>query len=137
MGLSSSFIDDPAAILLGEIPGEAGVGRRLESGWEISYNGALRCVHPDLVVIRSRSRPMSRPSLTPDQAALSERIYQSLRQAADSDLRTLADLLASKPDHQLLGQAEFEVRDQVHKIGAKALEAALDERKKGGTSGPV
>ena len=46
---------------------------------------------------------MSRLPLTPDQAALSDRIYQSLRQAADSDLRALADLLASKPDHQLLG----------------------------------
>jgi hypothetical protein len=80
---------------------------------------------------------MSRLPLTPDQAALSDRIYQSLRQAADSDLRLLADLLASKPDHQLLGQAEFEVRDRVHKIGAKAFEAALEERKKGGTKAPA
>ncbi len=78
---------------------------------------------------------MSRLPLTPDQAALSDRIYQSLRQAADSDLRTLADLLASKPDHQLLGPTEFEVRDHVHKIGAKAFQAALDERKKGGIKG--
>ena len=76
---------------------------------------------------------MSRLLLTPDQAALSDRIYQSLRQAADSDLRTMADLLASKLDHQLLGQTEFEVRDQVHKIGAKALQTALDGRKKGAT----
>jgi hypothetical protein len=64
--------------------------------------------------------------LTPDQAQLSDRIYQALRQAVDSDL------LASKPDRQLLGQTEFEVRDHVHKIAAKAFEAALDERKKGG-----
>jgi hypothetical protein len=80
---------------------------------------------------------MSRLPLTPDQAALSDRIYQSLRQAADSDLRALADLLASKPDHQLLGKAEFEVRDRVHRIGAKAFETALDERKKGGTRAPA
>ena len=80
---------------------------------------------------------MSRLPLTPDQAALSERIYQSLRQAADSDLRTLADLLASKPDHHLLGPTEFEVRDRVHKIGAKAFETALEERKKGATKGPA
>jgi hypothetical protein len=79
---------------------------------------------------------MSRPSLTPEQADLAERIYQTLRQAADADLRGLADLLASKPDRQLLGQTEFEVRDLVHKIGATALETALDERKKGGTTGP-
>ena len=79
---------------------------------------------------------MSRLPLTPDQAELSDRIYHSLRQAADADLRHLADLFASKPDRQLLGQTEFEVRDLVHKIGAKALETALEERKKGGTKGP-
>jgi hypothetical protein len=75
--------------------------------------------------------------LTPDQAELSDRIYQSLRQAADADLRLLAELLASKPDRQLLGQTEFEVRDLVHKIGARAFETALDERKKGATKGPA
>jgi hypothetical protein len=80
---------------------------------------------------------MSFSLLTPEQSELAERIYQTLRQAADSDLRGLAELLASKPDRQLLGQTEFEVRDHVHKIGAKALETALDERKKGGTKVPV
>ncbi len=79
---------------------------------------------------------MSRSSLTPEQSELAERIYQTLKQAADSDLRGLAELLASKPDRELLGQTEFDVRDRVHKIGAKAFETALDERKKGGTEGP-
>jgi hypothetical protein len=79
---------------------------------------------------------MSRLPLNPEQAELSDRIYQSLRQAADTDLRGLADLLASKPDRQLLGATEFEVRDLAHKIGAKAFETALEERKKGGTKGP-
>ena len=80
---------------------------------------------------------MSQLPLTPDQAELSDRIYQSLRQAADADLRLLADLLASKPDRQLLGQTEFEVRDRVHTIGAKAFETALHERKKGATKAPA
>jgi hypothetical protein len=80
---------------------------------------------------------MSHSQLTTDQAELAERIYHSLRQATDADLRGLAELLASKPDRQLLGQTEFEVRDRVHKIGAKALETALDERKKGGIKGPA
>lgn len=79
---------------------------------------------------------MSRPPLTPEQAELSERILRSLRQAAEADLQQLADLLASKPDRQLLGRTEFEVRDLVHKIGTKAFETALGERKKGGTKGP-
>jgi hypothetical protein len=80
---------------------------------------------------------MSRLPLTPDQAERSDRIYQALRQTTDADLRSLADLLASKPDRQLLGQTEVEVRDRVHNIGAKALEAALEERKKGATKAPA
>jgi hypothetical protein len=80
---------------------------------------------------------MSQTHLTTDQAELAERIYQTLRQATDCELRGLADLLASKPDRQLLGQTEFEVRERVHTIGAKALETALEERKKGGTKAPA
>lgn len=80
---------------------------------------------------------MSSSSLSPEQAAEAERIFRSLRQAVDSDLRSLAELLASKPDRQLLGQTEFEVRDRVHRIGAKAIETALNGRKKGGTKGPA
>ena len=80
---------------------------------------------------------MSRLPLTPEQAELSDRIYHSLRQAAEADLRQLADLLASKPDRQLLGPTEFEVRDLVHRIGARAFETALEERKKGGTKAPA
>jgi len=80
---------------------------------------------------------MSQSPLSTDQAERAERIYQSLRQAADADLRGLAELLASKPDRQLLGRTEFEVRERVHRIGAKALQTALEERKKGGTGGPA
>jgi hypothetical protein len=71
--------------------------------------------------------------LTPAQQAEAQRIYDALRQAADQDLRAVAELLACKPDAQLLGATEFEVRDAVHRIGAKALQAALDGRKKGAT----
>ena len=49
----------------------------------------------------------------------------------------MTQLLASKPDDKLLGRTEFEVRDRVHKIGAKAIETALNGRKKGGTKGPA
>ena len=80
---------------------------------------------------------MSWADLTPEQVELAERIYQTLRQATDSDLRGLAELLASKSDRQLLGRTEFDVRDRVHKIGAKAFETALDERKGGGTRVPA
>ena len=80
---------------------------------------------------------MSSSPLTPEQAEEAERIYESLRQAVESDLHSLAESLASKPDRQLFGQTEFEVRDRVHQIGAKAIETALNGRKKGGTRGPA
>jgi hypothetical protein len=78
---------------------------------------------------------MSWSHLSPEQADRAEQIFQSLRQATEADLRGLAELLACKEDGQLLGPAEFEVRDRVHKIGAKAIEAAVDQRKKGGIRG--
>jgi hypothetical protein len=78
---------------------------------------------------------MSAPDPTPEQADLEERIYQGLRQSCDRDLRKMAKLLASKPYNKLLGPTEFEVRDIVHDLGAKALQTALDERKKGDTEG--
>jgi hypothetical protein len=80
---------------------------------------------------------MSRLELTPEQQAEARRIERILMESARDDIRSLAELLASKPDHQLLGGTEYEVRDRVHRIGAKALETALDGRKKGGTRGPA
>jgi hypothetical protein len=44
-------------------------------------------------------------------------------------------LLVSKQDHELFGETEFQVRDLVHEIGARAIETAVNERKKGGTKG--
>jgi hypothetical protein len=79
---------------------------------------------------------MSRPELTPEQQDEAQRIERILMESVRDDIRSLAELMASKPDRQLLGRTEFEVRDLVHKIGAKAIETAVDQRKKGGTKGP-
>jgi hypothetical protein len=78
---------------------------------------------------------MSQSHLSPEQAERAEQIFHSLRQATEDDLCGIAELLACKEDSQLLGPAEFEVRDRVHTIGAKALQTALNQRKKGGTKG--
>jgi hypothetical protein len=78
---------------------------------------------------------MSQPLSTPELEAEAQRIYQVLKRTADQDLLALARLLASKPDRELLGKTEFEVRDRVHALGARAVETALSERKKGGTKG--
>ena len=80
---------------------------------------------------------MDAPFLSPEQAAEADHLFQVLRPALEDELRRLTQLLASKPDDKLLGKPELEVRDRVHQIGAKAIETALNERKKGGTKGPA
>lgn len=75
------------------------------------------------------------PSLTPDQVAEAERIYQAFKAASEDEQWRIAQLLASKRDHELLGQTEYQVRDMVHRIGATAIQTALQGRKKGGTTG--
>jgi hypothetical protein len=72
--------------------------------------------------------------LTREQEAEALRIFQQLKENADTDLMALARLLASKSDGEIFGQTELEVRERVHGIGAKALQSALAGRKKGGTS---
>jgi hypothetical protein len=76
-----------------------------------------------------------RTPLTPEQQAEADRIRQALLEQADDDIRALAELLASTDDANTFGATEFAVRDIAHRIGAKAIEAALDGRKKGGTRG--
>jgi hypothetical protein len=80
---------------------------------------------------------MHRLELTPDQQAEADRLRTALAAAMAADLDHLARLLASKADGDLLGPTEFQVRDVVHRIGAKAIETALAERKKGGTTAPA
>jgi hypothetical protein len=78
---------------------------------------------------------MEEINLTAEQQAEAERIVDVVIGAAQVEVRQLAKLLASKPNSQLLGATEFFVRDGVHRIGLRLLEAALEERKKGGTAG--
>jgi len=81
------------------------------------------------------SRRTTRPELTPEQQAEADRIRQALLDAAAADIRELAELLATTDDAHTFGATEFAVRDIVHRIGAKAVETALEGRKKGGTTG--
>ena len=75
--------------------------------------------------------------LTPDQEAEAQRLFELLQQPFLDEARRLARLLAAKPDHKLLGSTEYEVRDAAHRLGANALQAALEGRKKGGTRAPA
>jgi len=61
-----------------------------------------------------------------------QRVYELLGRVCDEELRRMAKVLAGKGNSELFGQTEFELRDRVHALGAKALEAVADERQKKG-----
>jgi hypothetical protein len=80
---------------------------------------------------------MADTPLTAEQEALAQRLYEAMHAAFLDEARRLARLLAAKDDAHLLGRTEFEVRDSVHRLGAQALQTALNERKKGATRAPA
>ncbi len=80
---------------------------------------------------------MEELQLTAEQESEADRILDVVKGAAEVELRQIARLLASKSNRELFGATEFRIRDVVHGIGARALEAALEERKKRGIAGPV
>lgn len=73
--------------------------------------------------------------LNAEQEQEAQRVGKILQEKMAGDIVQLARLMVSKKDSEIFGKTEFEVRDQVHRLGAKAIETVLEERKKGGTKG--
>jgi hypothetical protein len=67
--------------------------------------------------------------LPPELEAKAQELVAQLRPEAESELLALARLLVSKPDQEIFGATEFEARDIVHRIGAKAFETHLAQKK--------
>ena len=76
---------------------------------------------------------MAELTLSPEQEAEAQALYERLKSAFDREAWQLAHEMASKADEQILGRTEFAVRAQVHRLGAQVLEAVLRERKKKAT----
>lgn len=72
----------------------------------------------------SSSQPLS-----PELEAQAQELLGRLRSQADDELLALARLLVSKSDHEIFGDTEFEARDIVHRLGAKAFETHLAQKK--------
>ncbi len=66
--------------------------------------------------------------MTEEEVLLNER----LKPLFEAERRRMAKALASKKDSELFGANEYEVRDRVHALGARALEVAANERQKKG-----
>jgi hypothetical protein len=67
--------------------------------------------------------------LSPELEAKAQELVARLRPQTEEDLLALARLLVSREDRELFGDTEFEVRDIVHRLGAKAYSAHLAEKK--------
>lgn len=59
-------------------------------------------------------------------------LFERLGPLFEAERLRLAKSLASKKDEELFGRNEYELRDRVHELGAKALEIAANERQKKG-----
>lgn len=78
---------------------------------------------------------MSNLTLTPEQEAEAQRLAEIIGRKAKEEVLQMARLLVSKPDAEIFGKTEYELRARAHELAAGALETALLERKKGGTTG--
>ena len=84
---------------------------------------------------RELAKQMQSLELTPEQEAEAQRLAETVALKTREELLQIARLLVSRRDDQLFGDTEFQVRDLVHQIGARAIETAVNERKKGATKG--
>jgi hypothetical protein len=80
---------------------------------------------------------MDHLELTAEQEREAERITDILLGVMKVEAKNIGRLLASKGNPELFGQTEFQLRDILLGLGARAIDAALLERKKGGMQDPA
>jgi hypothetical protein len=80
---------------------------------------------------------MSSPVLTLEQQERAQILAEEALKATQEEILQRAQLLASKPDGQLLGATEFQIRDLVHKAAARMIQAEVEHRQKQVTRAPA
>jgi hypothetical protein len=78
----------------------------------------------------TKAREIAKLPLTPDQQAVAEELRTKFLSALQLDITALAQLLATKTDATFFGATEFQIRELVLGMGAKALETAVASQKK-------
>jgi len=68
-------------------------------------------------------------SLSVEQEAEAQALAQRIRELAEEEFLQIARLLVSKPDREIFGETEFQIRDILLKAGAKALQERLSQKK--------
>ena len=71
--------------------------------------------------------------ITPEKSEEVQRVHDVMLKAMEQEIWRMAEFMVTRRDDQLLGQTEFTLREKVLRMGAQALEATVDDRKKRGT----
>jgi hypothetical protein len=109
---------------------------RLGCGWKIGYKGPPSRRFTCFPVNQRREAMEGLRDGTVKEAeddVETERVLGLVMKAVEGDLREVAKAIVSKPDNELLGPGEFDLRDRVLKAACHVLEAVLHDRKKGAT----
>jgi hypothetical protein len=69
------------------------------------------------------------PTLTVEQEAEAQRLMLRIQEESREDILALARLLVSKRESEIFGETEFQARDVVHRVAAKAFAVHLREKK--------
>jgi hypothetical protein len=72
-----------------------------------------------------------------EQSPEVERVIAFVMKAIEGDVRRIAEALVLKRDDQLFGSGEFDLRRKVLGMASHMLEAAVNDRKKGGIKVPA
>lgn len=71
--------------------------------------------------------------MTPEELAEVQRIHDVILKAMDKDIWQVARYMVTRRDDQLFGETEFTLREKALRMGAQALQATVNDRKKRAT----
>ena len=71
--------------------------------------------------------------MTAEELAEVQRIHDVVLKAMDKDIWQIAQFMVTRRDDQLFGETEFTLREKALRMGAQALQATVNDRKKRAT----
>jgi len=72
---------------------------------------------------------MSSTTSSPEKEREAQELAARVHQAIEQEILQMARLLVDKPTKDLFGQTEFDLRDLLHRVGAKVYELHLAQKK--------
>ena len=81
------------------------------------------------------NRPV--PSSAEGRETCIRQLMERLRPLLERRARKMAEALTDAPPEQILGEVEYALRDQAHRLAAEVHQVALDGDQKRGTTGPA